>query len=364
MTFWASLSFLMSVLIYSRGPKTFYYFLNGIFIGFAIGTKYLAIWIAIPLLVAHVINCRSQGIRLIDTRLLFGLFMIPVAFFISTPYSILDIRGFLRGVFYQYNHYSGGHPGYDSEIVSYGYYAYVLFKDYGYGAIPLILSGIGCFLLFLRNKTKFTFLICYPFIYFLFVGAFRVHWDRNIVTLVPFLALASGYTVSTIIETLQGHKQMSGPLVRGLAYFLILIFLSLGIYDQAHASLYQIRRMNLPDTRLLATRWIEKNIPTCARIGREYLTPELNGTHSQVKDLGYSGIIKVVLEEYDILFTSSADYSRFQEHSTEAKQYKQIFDSNKLVKEFIPDNVHTTGHTVRIYETSWSNQECLSQGSN
>lgn len=392
MTLWVALAFLMSTLIYTQNSKTWHYVANGIFIGLAIGTKYTAVWIIVPMLTAHVLNCLSTGKKFIDRQILLGLATIPAVFFITTPYSILTTRQFLRAIYFESVHYRTGHPGYESQTTAYRFYSLVLFKEYG--AIPLLLSIIGILLLGSDDKRKLLLIGSFPLVYFTFVGSYRVHFDRNAVVLILFLALLSGYAVSGLFRLLWANQNLA---FKGATTLLLILLVSIGLYKQIETTMIHINTIRLTDTRLLAKHWIENHISTCASIGKEHYTPPLAAIFNRVDDLGYYGLIKSSLGRYDYLIASSCDYSRFVinditilnhvekygpyyyfvtggqcdhskflsnavSYSDEASRYRELFASNELVKEFVPDYATSTGPIIRIYKTARDHPKCVETG--
>ncbi len=343
MAFWIMLSFLFSVLIFIRGPKITYYILNGICIGLAIGTKYTAVWSIIPMMVAHIYHVSSARIKFFDKKRLLGMFSIPAAFIISTPFAVLNYKSFISFLQFQRGAYSQGHPGHEGINTSYIPYLVSLIK--GYGIIGLIMSLVGCILLYLKDKKKAILLLSFPLVYYIFLGAFKVYFDRNLICIIPFLALLGSYSAIKIADLFKGP----------LAFFSMIIALcvSVGIYAQSNKALNHIRIITLPDTRLVSKVWIEKNIPHGVRIAREHFTPPIEEHLFEVTNVGLFGLKDISLNDFDYIIASSLDYGRFIEDATryplEAKKYREIFHKFKLIREFIPDNKTTGGPVIRVY---------------
>jgi len=350
MTFWIALSYLFSLYLYVTGPRLRYYVLSGICIGCAIGTKYTAFWGVVPLFLAHLHHTGFRPGRIFDKRILLALALIPAAFIVTTPFAVLDHRTFLSYLHFQQQAYSQGHPGHESVATSYRYYSKALMVQYG--IIPLVMGGIGAIALFFADKRKALFLISFPLVYFIFLGAYKVHFERNIVCLVPFLALAGGYGVASVM----GHsRKFVGNKYLWIAACLLVAAITLtGIYGQAKRSVVYISRITLPDTRWVSKIWIEENLPAGARIAREHYTPPIDPRKFKVTYLGLFGLIKNRLDFYDYIIASSSDYSRFLKdearYPDEAARYKGIFSAYALVKEFVADNKTIGGPTIRIYK--------------
>lgn len=367
MVFWVTLSFLMSVLIFAKGPKLKYYIFNGVFIGLAIGTKYTAFVAAVPLIYTHL-NAGSFSIKKIfQKNIIIAFLLIILAFVVSTPYSVLDFNKFKADIIAEGKHYSTGHPGYESKSsTSYGAYFSSLLK--GSGIIPIIFSLLGILYLILTDRLKAFLLLLFPVLLFLFIGRYKVFFQRNLLALIPFLSVFSGFLLAAIAKFFSRETKYLRTLFREKGFFqvlserrtylaLILLLLgSWGIYgiaQQGAKSYRHVKVISLPNTRWIATKWIEKNIPQNSKIAMEHYTPRPNRRLFKISLLGIGGLSKRKnLEAFDFLVTSSGDYNRFFRNKKKYKKrvntYTQLFKKFELVKEFKPDNLEVTGPIIKI----------------
>ncbi len=99
---WASLR------LYERGGRTSY-LLAGFLVGIAITSKYPGVVGIVFPAVAHWL--RSGRTLVLTREAKLGLLMIPVGFFLGTPYALLDPFNFVTGAGYEAYHYSTGHEG-------------------------------------------------------------------------------------------------------------------------------------------------------------------------------------------------------------------------------------------------------------
>ena len=345
MAFWVMAAFLMSCLHFTRGSALKYYLFNALFIGFAIGTKYTAFLCVLPLLYVHFQEHSFAPKKALDPRLLITLGLILFVFLLTTPYLILDYPHFKQALTFISNHYQRGHAGAEGKYNSYAFYALSLVKQYG--LIPLLLSGFGMSLIFMRDRNRAFLIILFPLTYYLFVGRYRVRFERNIVTLLPFLAILSAYALVSCREWIQQRKQT--PAWLGYLPLGLLLIALLGQLQPTWAYLNQVR---LTDTRIVAQRWIEQNLPKQVKIAREHYTPPLDRQRFTIDFLDYYGLIKVNLAPYDYLIASSYDYDRFfkdkKRYQAQVFRYQQIFSSYELVQEITADNLKTSGPTIKI----------------
>ena len=367
MVFWVMLSFLMSVFIFTKGPKMKYYILNGIFIGFAIGTKYTAFPAFFPMLYAHFYSSSFSIKAIFNKKLIIAALLVLIAFFISTPYSLLDFDKFYHDIKHESRHYSTGHIGSESKTTSYFHYTLTLL--YEFGVIPLIISLCGILYLLIKNKKKAFFLLCFPILYFGFIGVYKVYFSRNIIALVPFLSLFSGFLISQIYYSIKCEPK--APIKKNSFYhifttkktyfiiiFVILACLSMyGIHNQYLKSVRYIKKITLPDTRWISTQWIEENIPRGSKIALEFYTPRPDKKHFKIFYLGHRGLgMKRNLKKFDFLVASSGDYARFfknkKKYAKKVNIYNNIFERYKLIKIFKPNGVDTTGPVIKIFKVN------------
>ncbi len=361
MAFWSTLACLVAVLIYTEGPKTSFYIAGGICAGLATGCKYTAFPAFFPIIIAHVCQDRHNG-SFFNKNIIISAALFPVAFLLTTPYALLDYKSFLNALAYQKKEYSFGHPGAESFFgISLGNYCKHLFTE-GYGIIPSILALVGIPLVFWQSRSKVLLLLACPLSILLFLGMYTVYFPRNVVTLIPFLSLFSGYALTTTSSCcgngISNRMKASKPELTALVCGALLLIAS--ISGQVISDVNIMRENGLPDTRWVSLVWCKDNIPAGTTVGREHYTPPLekySKKHSVVA-LGYVGVArkKAMLPYLDFVITSSSDYSRFLDepakYPTDAMAYNDFFAHNRLIKEFKGDGTSTTGPTIGIYQTN------------
>lgn len=357
--FWLSLATLMAVLIYMKEKKLSYYLLGGVFVGFAVSSKYTAFVGVAPILIAHYQQSRNKR-DWIDKNLISVILVIPIAFFITTPYAILDYKTFLHAIKYEAIHYTTGHPGAEADgSTSFYLYGKYLLNN-GYGLFPTLFSGIGLIWMLRKDFRKAAILVSTPLLLFLLVGRFKVFIPRNIVALVPFLSLFSGFLIATAYEGLTSKTfnfRESKRMLLGANALLIMVLVG-SVYVPTVKIVKYVNRITLPDTRWISIEWIKQNIPKGSFIGREHYTPPLEEYTKcyKVVSLGYFAVAEKPedIQRLDYMIVSSGDYDRFfrvpEKYPKEQKAYVAFFDTHELVHEFIPDRKTLGGPKVSIYK--------------
>ena len=359
MGFWVLLSFLMSVLILTGEPKLGPYLLNGLFIGLAIGTKYNAVFILLPLIVAHLYKTSFSFKGLFDKKLLLALLVVPVVFVLTTPYAVLDFPLFWDFLKFQNRAYQAFPFGIERNAVSFGGYFRGLLG--GCGIVPIILAGFGIFFAFRKNLPSAVLLLSFPLPFYLFMGAYPRVYVRNMVSVVPFLCLLGAFGAFQLTRYFWSWGNSPEAFRRKLGWVLsaaVVIGTGWGIWSQGQKDYHDMRLMTLPNTRWLAEKWIKKNIPPGARIIKEAYAPRVSETVYKVTDLHVGGFAKknavYNLEEFDYIILSNGSYGRFfkypERYPDEVRTYQNIMSTYPLKKIFAPDDKTVSGPEIRILE--------------
>ncbi len=353
MGFWVLLSAFGSLLIVERGPALRYYMLAAVSAGLAGGTKYNAVFCVLPLVVAHFSAAAPRGKRP-HGLLAAGIAVTGLAFLASTPYVLIEPASFFEFLRFQRTAYAVSHAGAESATTSFSYYAAVLLEQFG--IVPLLASVAGALALAKSSPRAAAVTITFPAAYFLFMGSYRVHFERNMVPVLPFLAALAGLGCIRFLEA--ARRQGAGPsrsVVR-LGVWAVVALLTVSIYHQGVMSLAHAKRITLPNTRWISKQWIETNLPSGSKIAVEFYTPPIDPERFEVTELGLFGLSRDVdLEGYDYLVASSQDFRRFllrpDLYPVKAQRYKELFGRHRLVKFFRPEEGESYGPAIRVYAT-------------
>jgi hypothetical protein len=312
-----------------------------------------------PLLIAHYKQSRNKR-DWIDKNIIAVLLVIPIAFFITTPYAFLDYKTFFGALKYHAMHYSTGHHGFqaDGSTSFYLYGKYLL--NNGYGLFPTLFAGIGLIWLLRKDPWKVAILVSTPLLLFLLVAKYKVFFPRNILALVPFLSLFSGFFIVAAYEGLTSKTfnfRKSKRMMLGANALLIMVLVG-SVYTPTVKTVKYVNRITLPDTRWVSIEWIKKNIPEGSYIGRENYTPPLEEYTKSYKvvSLGFFAVAEKPedVQRLDYMIVSTGDYDRFlrapEKYPKEQKAYVAFFDTHELVHEFIPDTKTLGGPKVSIYK--------------
>jgi len=189
-------------------------FICGLLAGLAGAAKYNAAPIVIVPLVVWWLSDRSpRGFATIVGGALGG-------FLLGAPYSLISYREFFEGVSYEIWHY--GVAGHEEHSAPRGlpqllFYMQWLLSD-GVGVVIALLSVFGARSLWRDNRVAAKITISFPLAYLLLMCLQRANFTRNMVVLVPYVALLGAY----------GLWSVTSQLWRG-ATRSILVALSIGV---------------------------------------------------------------------------------------------------------------------------------------
>jgi hypothetical protein len=125
---------------------------------------------------------------------LFGLVAV-VTFFLTTPYALVVPREFLGALRAEAHHYATGHLG---RTVPRGLpmlWTYVRYLALNFGWIPFLLSSVGVVVLVRREPRLSALLFAFPVAFVGYMSMQRVFFDRNTMSLHPFVALTLAVAV-------------------------------------------------------------------------------------------------------------------------------------------------------------------------
>lgn len=209
MTLFVWVVILFSYLYLDRGKLT-HWIVALVFCGFVTSIKYNAGLVVLVPSLALLFSRRQAHYR--------WWLLIPVipslAFFVTSPYALLDFATFFEDVSYELLHYSVyGHS--DATIepgIPHIIYQVRLFKA-NFGLMVLILGLIGLAKLLGKTARPFGWLLVgYQILYFLLVTQTRVSFHRNFLLLYPFVALLFGLGILTVLQLISGVEQIDAKL--------------------------------------------------------------------------------------------------------------------------------------------------------
>jgi 4-amino-4-deoxy-L-arabinose transferase-like glycosyltransferase len=348
MAFWTTLSFLYTVK-YWGGHSRRHFFLASFFAGIAFSTKYHCALIALPLALAWLMRTIEEK-RFNFGFLYAGLFF-AAGFVVFTPYVLIDFPAVVAAVRGIYGHYAdAGHPGYTGS----DNWLYYLKGFAGDGLLSLAASFAGMAILLRKFSRESVLVLSFPVVFFAVVSSFKVSFIRNLIPVLPFLALFAAVAVDAVSRW---GASLLGK-IRGVRPTVAVLLVLICVRYPATLSLKSAVRYTRTDTRLIAADWINKHLPPGAFLACEKYVPAFDSSRflSCPVRYAYRHSPEYYREAgFDYLVLNSFAYQRFYDRSEENEEpiagYDALWRSPelRLVREFQPDGL-TPGPVIRIME--------------
>lgn len=241
--FWFSISCLMSTYVLTRKDKK-YYFLAGLFIGFAAASKYNAGLALVALIVAHFLN--KNGLQ---RYLIYGIFAAIVGFIVANPVLFISCCEFIEG-FLKDNFFNSLSRFEETQV----WLPFISRLRDALGTPLFFVSVLGILyslkLLFSINDRSRVLLLWSMFLpyYFLFGSIHKISL-RYVVPIVPFILILAGKMISDIFN------------IR--IRFIRLAFSALLIIVVGYSLIFTIASdlEFIHDSRLITREWIRNIIP-------------------------------------------------------------------------------------------------------
>ena len=331
--------------------------LAGAAVGLAGAAKYTGAAVAVVPIVALLLLLRERGFGNSMTptravRIALGMAVVSVAvFLLFNPYVLLAPGEFLSpvdGIRAELEHYRAGHDGAEGSDTWRWYLTEVWRNGFGPTLTPLVLLGAVMTVRQLvagrrqvrdddeRSRTDALWLlIVFVPVYYAMIAPYPVRFDRQLIPILPYLALLGGFGVAASLALLvRLHDARRSPR-RGIPVAVIaatlLLLGALAAPLAIRAADWNIQT-GKPDTRYTALAWIEDNVPAGATIVREWHTPPV--AQAGYKDIFIRAAYEQSLDWYrasgaDYVVLSSFMYARYlddpETYPVEAAFYERLF---------------------------------------
>ncbi len=260
------------------------YLLAGLFLGFAVTSKYYGVFAASSIVTAHFMNKHSLKISVM--LLLLAMMASLFGAFISGPFVFLDFGTVMDDVFGEAreSHLSATAPGFWVDIL---WFIQVLIKE-GVGIVLFFFAALGVALSFRARRNELVILLVTPVLLIIFLAALSLRWDRWVLSLIPFLAL---FAAAFLDECFNKILNLSVKPIRWLASLAVII---LAIYSPANAALAEIMDLEKPDARDIAFKWICDHVKPGSGIFVEMHGPQLDRNSYRIVKVGNDHRLRII----------------------------------------------------------------------
>ncbi|MEO8285342.1 MAG: phospholipid carrier-dependent glycosyltransferase [Chloroflexota bacterium] len=262
--------------------------LAGLLVGVATGTKYNGLYLmVVPLIAWFVVwrKSRSQtedGVKrpFVTRRQLISLVAIPIAaavgFILCEPYLILDWHDFYEGFTFQVRAYL---PADTVEAM----WASVMrhLTDFASSDASLLgAAALGSAFMVINPmaRRRAWLLLPFPILYVLAMSRFSLTYVRNMIVVMPFLAIIAGFVIDTVVVQLVTMARGMGAQIPmsqarrlwGAArWVLVVVALLFVAWEPLRISLAYSSHMADPDSRTLAWNWMQERMKQGDRFAAE-----------------------------------------------------------------------------------------------
>jgi len=328
----------LSVVIAVQKDKKRYLLLAAILAGCSASVKYSG-------LLSIAILCAAPWLRSGNRRpdpmflktLYFALIMVPLAFVICSPYTVINAAKFVRDFSSEGNHMLRGHTNAVTAWSQYWMYHIKRSIFPGMGFIPTMLSFAGIGVLIWRRRREDLFVVFLLLLFYL-----PAEWvkakpapqpERYILPCIPMLSLAAGEFLRLFLCSKR----------KILASILTVVALGMPVWRVA-----TLASDMKHDTRARSAEWIRNNIPKQSRLYLDWkrYCPDLSRDDFQSTYIPRADILRSLEMEnlkksnQDYLILSSLFYDRYftdpESPAGPRNIFRNIFEKLPVIAEFTP----------------------------
>jgi 4-amino-4-deoxy-L-arabinose transferase-like glycosyltransferase len=323
--------------------------LAGISCGLSIASKYNSFFIILPAIFA-ILFYGKQKIR--DLAAVTAA--APFGFFLGCPFALFDLSTFLSHSGAEVVHYSGSQSSEISQAGGGEFSAF--FSDFKEWIRSLLRTGIGwafsllgALAYFIFDIRKFLIVFSFPIFYTLYMSRQLIYFDRNMLCVIPFVALSLAVVLNSIFKWilnlvlyLRKRKILRFQLNEILLFsaFLIVLLLIFGSIKQIRLSIYTMTEFKEPRTE--AVEYIRDNYPEAkVAISKELMIHEKD--LRKMKNFHIIATRTVALsdlhdENYDLVLSSDKYKYRSREqekmHANKLRILENKFPAKSIIKTF------------------------------
>jgi len=281
LSLFVSLSLLSSLRLVEHRDK-WSFVLAGATIGLASAIKYTGALTVAPFLVATVVG--GAGWR--DSRkAVAALLVASLAFLVSSPYTVLNLTGFVEGLSMHVGYYRAADLNAPLELTR------QLATRGVFWVASLLAAGAAVRAMTVLAPHRLV-VLAYPVAYWLLFGWFDRAFPRHALVLIPMVALLAADGFSLLL----GRTPLRFRRVAAAAFVVVMLV------GPARATLELAQRVRRPTPAARALVWARDTLPAGSRVLEDQFTPRLDPEVFQVHRLRVEE--KKFVGNYDWVFRS------------------------------------------------------------
>ena len=329
--------------------------------GLAAGTKYNAgLAIAMPLAVVILF-----GSSPVSRRLIVGLgacTSCALTFLLTTPFALLDqslLKASLQSVF---QHYTGGHAGAEGNDAVAWYVQDLVTRGIGLPMTLLALAGVP--LVVFRFRAQGVVLLTFVIPYYALLCSTIVRFDRNLMPILPFIALLAACTSDTALTWLGRWQWIGRMSMRWREYAGCLLVLAIvagpSLYIAAYGDQLSDYALAHRFTEDVAAQWATSHLPAHAMIATENWEGRVFDTSPRHFNIHWTSSLGNVpfssLVQQGVRFVISDSYTRGEYEGdarrfpVQAARYRALDEKAKVLVVIQGDGQARPGPDMTIYQ--------------
>jgi 4-amino-4-deoxy-L-arabinose transferase-like glycosyltransferase len=227
----------------------------------------------------------------------------------------------------------------------------------GSGLILMIVGLIGVAGLLLSRRPITVAMGLFVAVYVVILAVPVLHYPRNALPIVPYLAVGIGLLPDRIARLMEGRGDRAAGTDRRLAGFataLVTVVVAIALIPPVADDIAALRRSRATDTRSIAYSWMLAHIPHSAIVAREQYTPQVRADQFRLRNrsrLYLRGLAWYRQQGVRYLVASSDIYRRFLDNPATPSAsafYHELFALPEVFR--VDPQDRRRGPTIRIFE--------------
>ncbi len=232
------------------------YGLAGVSVGLASAVKYTGVFALVPFLLAWLFGSSPRR----DTgKWILGLVLSGIAFVVTSPYTLLNVSQFVRGVSMHMGYYQAAQLNAPFELTR-------QIATRGVGVVAAIAAVLAAARALSAIDKRLLVLMGYPLSYWFVFSFFDRAFPRHALVLLPVVALLAADTFERVVRRVPKTSRLMARVALGLVFVAGPLLGSIDLWRRAHR-----------ETPAEAARsWATSNFPRGSRVLQDQHTPRLD----------------------------------------------------------------------------------------
>jgi Dolichyl-phosphate-mannose-protein mannosyltransferase len=257
------------LMVYETGNRR-WYVLAGAATGLAIGFKYTAGLVLLPMFIEAArrfwLDKGTPWLKRADLRgFVLGCVALVGVFFLTTPYFF--VHPHTAAYQLKQQAVAAGDTVKVGQEQQGGFVYYLNSFGWGFGWAPIAAAVVGAVFEFRRNRYRTLLIVVFPVVMFLYLGTQTRYFGRWLLAIYPILAILAGIGVVGVAQLLTRRRRLASGAVAAVLCAGLLV-------QPVAADVRTTQVLGRTDTRDIAREWLVTHLPRSLRIVVEPAVPD------------------------------------------------------------------------------------------